>query len=122
MSTTPPLLQTDNLQLAYGAFNAVNGVNLKVEQGTIHTVIGPNGAGKTSLFHCLTGERQATGGTIVFDGKHILKKPSHGHVVVLAAAVHMPPEIKGVQSIAALSRQTQVLAHAEVLEQAGELE
>ena len=82
MSTTPPLLQTDNLQLAYGAFNAVNGVNLKVEQGTIHTVIGPNGAGKTSLFHCLTGERQATGGTIVFDGKHIIKKPSHGRVAL----------------------------------------
>ena len=56
------LLETKDLELAYGAFHAVNGVNLKVEAGTIHTIIGPNGAGKTSLFHCLTGERQATAG------------------------------------------------------------
>ena len=28
------LLETKNLELAYGAFHAVNGVNLKVEAGT----------------------------------------------------------------------------------------
>ena len=74
------LLETQNLELAYGAFHAVNGVNLKVEAGTIHTIIGPNGAGKTSLFHCLTGERQATAGAIRFNGKNIIKKPAHGRV------------------------------------------
>lgn len=74
------LLQTDNLELAYGAFKAVNGVNLKVRAGTIHTIIGPNGAGKTSLFHCLTGERQATSGAIHFAGKNIMGKPAHGRV------------------------------------------
>ena len=55
------LLETRQLELAYGPFKAVAGVDLKVRAGTIHTIIGPNGAGKTSLFHCLTGERQATG-------------------------------------------------------------
>ena len=74
------LLETKDLELAYGAFHAVNGVNLKVEAGTIHTIIGPNGAGKTSLFHCLTGERQATAGAIHFDGKNLIRKPAHGRV------------------------------------------
>jgi branched-chain amino acid transport system ATP-binding protein len=74
------LLRTENLELAYGAFKAVNGVDLKVRAGTIHTIIGPNGAGKTSLFHCLTGERQATGGAIHFAGRNILGKPAHGRV------------------------------------------
>jgi len=81
-ASSPYLLETENLKLSYGAFNAVNGVNLKVEQGTIHTVIGPNGAGKTSLFHCLTGERRATDGAILFGGKNIIKKPSHGRVAL----------------------------------------
>ena len=45
------LLETKNLELAYGAFHAVNGVNLKVEAGTIHTIIGPNGAGKDRRAH-----------------------------------------------------------------------
>ena len=74
------LLETRDLELAYGAFHAVNGVNLKVEAGTIHTIIGPNGAGKTSLFHCLTGERQATAGAIHFDGRNLMRKPAHGRV------------------------------------------
>lgn len=74
------LLETKDLELAYGAFHAVNGVNLKVEAGTIHTIIGPNGAGKTSLFHCLTGERQATAGAIHFDGKNLMRKPAHARV------------------------------------------
>ncbi len=50
--------------------------------GTIHTIIGPNGAGKTSLFHCLTGERQATAGKILFNGQDIIRKPSHGRVAL----------------------------------------
>ena len=76
------LLETHNLQLAYGPFHAVDGVDLKVRAGTIHTVIGPNGAGKTSLFHCLTGERQATAGKILLNGQDIVRKPSHGRVAL----------------------------------------
>ena len=76
------LLQTRNLELAYGPFKAVAGVDLNVRAGTIHTVIGPNGAGKTSLFHCLTGERQATAGKILLNGQDIIRKPSHGRVAL----------------------------------------
>ncbi|MDD2131369.1 ABC transporter ATP-binding protein [Pseudomonas sp. 17391] len=76
------LLETRNLELAYGPFKAVAGVDLKVRAGTIHTVIGPNGAGKTSLFHCLTGERQATAGEILFNDRDIIRKPSHGRVAL----------------------------------------
>lgn len=78
----PILLQTNQLALAYGAFRAVDGVSLEVQQGTIHTVIGPNGAGKTSLFHCLTGERRPTEGSITFDGHDISRKPPQGRVAV----------------------------------------
>lgn len=76
------LLQTRNLELAYGPFKAVAGIDLNVRAGTIHTVIGPNGAGKTSLFHCLTGERQATAGKILLNGQDIIRKPSHGRVAL----------------------------------------
>lgn len=38
------LLETRHLELAYGPFKAVAGVDLKVRAGTIHTIIGPNGA------------------------------------------------------------------------------
>ena len=82
MKTTKPLLETQQLELAYGAFKAVNGVNLCIKPGTIHTVIGPNGAGKTSLFHCLTGERRPTSGQILLQGQDITRQPAHGRVAL----------------------------------------
>ena len=74
------LLETRDLVLAYGAFHAVDGVNLRIGKGKIHTVIGPNGAGKTSLFHCLTGERRPSAGKILLEGRDITREPAHGRV------------------------------------------
>ena len=42
------ILETEDLTKDFAGFVAVNGVNLKVEQGSIHGLIGPNGAGKTT--------------------------------------------------------------------------
>ncbi|MBN2752824.1 MAG: ABC transporter ATP-binding protein [Rhodospirillaceae bacterium] len=74
------LLETRGLVLAYGGFRAVDGVDLKVREGTIHSVIGPNGAGKTSLFHCLTGGRKPTEGAILFNGADITRDSAHARI------------------------------------------
>lgn len=81
-TSSTPLLETEQLELAYGAFKAVDGINLHIRTGTIHTVIGPNGAGKTSLFHCLTGERRPTRGGILFEGQDITRQPAHRRVAL----------------------------------------
>ena len=46
-------------------------MDLKVTEGTIHSVIGPNGAGKTTLFNLLTGFLKPSAGAIIFNGKEI---------------------------------------------------
>lgn len=74
------ILETENLGLRYGAFAALGSVDLKIRRGTIHTVIGPNGAGKTTLFHCLTGERRPSNGSIRFAGKDLTRQPAHKRV------------------------------------------
>ena len=74
------ILETQNLGLRYGAFAALGSVDLKIRKGTIHTVIGPNGAGKTTLFHCLTGERTPSSGSIRFAGKDLTRQPPHKRV------------------------------------------
>jgi branched-chain amino acid transport system ATP-binding protein len=65
------LLETHELTRSFGALTAVDGVSLKIEAGTLHSIIGPNGAGKTTLFNLLTGTFPPSSGRIVFDGRDI---------------------------------------------------
>jgi branched-chain amino acid transport system ATP-binding protein len=66
-----PILQTTGLTKEFRGFVAVNGVDLKVEPGTIHALIGPNGAGKTTCFNLLTKFLPPTRGSIRFKGRDI---------------------------------------------------
>ncbi len=71
------LLGIEGLTKAFGALRAVDGVELAVEAGTLHSVIGPNGAGKTTLFNLITGEIPPTSGRIRLDGREITGQPPH---------------------------------------------
>jgi branched-chain amino acid transport system ATP-binding protein len=71
------LLETRELTKSFGALSAVNGVSLRVEAGTVHSIIGPNGAGKTTLFNLLTGTFAPTSGSIFLDGKDVTGTPAH---------------------------------------------
>jgi branched-chain amino acid transport system ATP-binding protein len=57
-------LCTRGLGVRFGAFNAVNDVNLTLEPGARQALIGPNGAGKTTLINLLTGMLRPTSGSI----------------------------------------------------------
>jgi branched-chain amino acid transport system ATP-binding protein len=65
------ILETEDLTKDFAGFVAVNGVNLRIERGTIHALIGPNGAGKTTCFNLLTKFLQPTRGRIVYKGRDI---------------------------------------------------
>jgi len=75
--SSPVLLRAQGLTRDFDAFRAVDGVDLEVRSGSIHSVIGPNGAGKTTLFRLLTGILRPTSGTLELDGSPIGGKPPH---------------------------------------------
>jgi branched-chain amino acid transport system ATP-binding protein len=66
-----PLLQTTGLTKTFGSFAAVDSVDYHVDEVEIASIIGPNGAGKTTFFNLITGEYEATEGTIEFGGSDI---------------------------------------------------
>lgn len=68
---TPPLLQTTGLTKVFRGFTAVDGVDLRVDEGTIHALVGPNGAGKTTLFNLLTGFLVPTAGSVLLTGDDV---------------------------------------------------
>ena len=59
-----PLLRTERLTVRFGGLTALNAVDFAVPQGEVRAIIGPNGAGKSTFFHCLTGVRRPTSGSI----------------------------------------------------------
>jgi branched-chain amino acid transport system ATP-binding protein len=65
------LLETRNVSKSYGAFLALEQVNMAVHQGERVSVVGPNGAGKTTLVNLLTGLLEPSSGEVLFMGKNI---------------------------------------------------
>jgi branched-chain amino acid transport system ATP-binding protein len=65
------VLEVKDLIKDFGGFRAVDGVDLTVEKGTIHSLIGPNGAGKTTLFYLIAGYLSPTTGSIRFNGREV---------------------------------------------------
>ncbi len=62
---------------AFGGFQALVGVSLRVESGEIAAIIGPNGAGKSTLFNVITGHLVPDAGHITFKGRDITGRPPH---------------------------------------------
>src|SRR5216117_4375507 len=48
-------IEARGLRKAFGTTVAVDGVDLRVEEGRILGIIGPNGAGKSSMLHAILG-------------------------------------------------------------------
>jgi urea transport system ATP-binding protein len=63
------MLQVDNIDLHYGAAQALRGISLKAEMGKITCVLGRNGVGKSSLLRAVTGQHCISAGEISFGGK-----------------------------------------------------
>jgi branched-chain amino acid transport system ATP-binding protein len=77
MNEQVPLLQVQDLSLAFGGVQAVAGLSLAVHRGEVLAVIGPNGAGKTSLLNAITRVFDVSGGEIRFKGQPITGLPRH---------------------------------------------
>ena len=65
------MLEVKDINLYYGAAQALRGVSLKAEPGKVMCVLGRNGVGKTSLLRSLVGQYPIASGSIVFDGADI---------------------------------------------------
>ena len=54
-------------------FNALDGINLEINQGEFVVILGPSGAGKSTLLNLLGGMDKATSGSIIIGEDNIAK-------------------------------------------------
>ena len=74
---TVAALTIDGLSVAFGAFKAVNGVSMVVEEGELRVVLGANGAGKTTLMDAVSGKTAATAGRVFLYDTDITNREEH---------------------------------------------
>ena len=60
-----------NITKSFPGVKALDGVNLSITQGSVHSVMGENGAGKSTLMKVLFGQHQADEGEIFYEGKKV---------------------------------------------------
>src|SRR6266581_2861105 len=87
------MLDVKDINLYYGAAQALRGVSLTAEPGKVTCVLGRNGVGKTSLLDALAGQQPVSRGAITFDGADITRlkpddreRPGARHAAAPAAA------------------------------------
>ena len=75
---TPKIIEAHGLTKRFGKTQALAGIDLEVEQGTVLGVLGPNGAGKTTAVRILATLLRPDGGTatvagfdVVHDSKNV---------------------------------------------------
>ena len=71
------VLEVNDLAIRFGGLQALQGLNMEVNEYEIVGLIGPNGAGKTTAFNCITGFYQPNEGTVKYRGRDVTKAPPH---------------------------------------------
>ena len=87
------ILEVRNVSKRFGGLQALNDVNLTVEQGSVHAIIGPNGAGKSTLLNCFVGRLTPDTGSVMFDGHSLLGAKPHQINQFGVSRVFQTPEI-----------------------------
>ncbi len=93
------MLIIKNLTAEIDGKQILNGLDLTIEDGTVHAIMGPNGAGKSTLSYVLAGRDgyKVTGGTATLNGQDILSMDAHERAAAgLFLAFQYPVEIPGV--------------------------
>ena len=93
------MLKIINLHAEIEGKKILNGINLDIEKGQVHSIMGPNGSGKSTLASILAGKEdyKITAGDILYNGESIMEKaPEERAQEGLFLAFQYPIEIPGI--------------------------
>ena len=69
------MIRIEGLTKKYGAFTAVDHIDLHVPKGELFGFLGPNGAGKTTTLRIIAGIMRPTAGRITLGGDDVITHP-----------------------------------------------
>jgi putrescine transport system ATP-binding protein len=72
-----PQIVIESVNKTFGAFTAVDGVNLRIYKGEMFALVGASGCGKTTLLRMLAGFATPTSGRILIEGADMTRVPPY---------------------------------------------
>ena len=91
----------------FGRFQALQGVNIDVQQGEFLTLLGPSGSGKSSLLMVAAGLERPTGGQVIVAGTDITRMGEdaaarfrRGAVGIVFQSFHLIPTMTALENVA----------------------
>lgn len=83
--TSGPLFSVRGMYKAFGAVQALRGVDLEVSSGDVLAVIGENGAGKSTLMKIISGAHRPDAGSMTLNGRaYRPQSPAEGRAAGIA--------------------------------------
>ncbi len=70
----PPAIDVRQVHKHFGSLHALQGIDLRIEQGEFFGLLGPNGAGKTTLINLLAGLAMPDSGQLAIHGFDVVKQ------------------------------------------------
>jgi ABC-type sugar transport system ATPase subunit len=64
-------LELRGVSKRFGGVQALSGIDLTIEPGSIHALVGENGAGKSTLGKIIAGVHRPDDGELLFDGERV---------------------------------------------------
>ena len=74
-------IEAKNIVKCFGRFQALKGVDLKVETGELVALLGPSGSGKTTLLRIIAGLEEADSGDVLFHGEDVAQRSARDRQV-----------------------------------------
>lgn len=71
------LITLSGAEKYYGSYHALRDINLDIGQGEFFSLLGPSGCGKTTLLRTIAGFERLDKGSLVIDGKDMLRVPAN---------------------------------------------
>ena len=79
-------LQAAGVEVQLGGKLVVDGVDCTVPAGALSALVGPNGAGKSTLLRALAGVIPVRAGTVLWEGRDLLRRPRRDRARIAALA------------------------------------
>ncbi|NEI32635.1 ATP-binding cassette domain-containing protein [Rhizobium leguminosarum] len=98
------MIEIEGLRKAYGAFEVLHNIDLRVRKGEVVCIIGPSGSGKSTLIRCINLLERYQGGQIRVEGLPVgpdkIAPETHSKLGMVFQSFNLFPHLTALQNVA----------------------